>query len=56
MAEITTTLTESISQISTNLMSVLAQVVPLALAIVGAVMVVKFGINAFRSMKGSGKN
>ena len=50
MADIITALQTGITSINENLMSTLGTIVPLALVVVGAVMVVKFGVKAFKSL------
>lgn len=52
MESIMTSLTTAFTAISTNLMSVFGDIVPIALGIVGAVLVVNFGVKMFRRLTG----
>lgn len=49
---ITTSLGSALSDVSDNAMSVIASVLPYALAIVGAVLVVTIGIKVFKRIAG----
>lgn len=50
MADITTALTTALGTVSTNFLSALGDILPAALTIVGAVMVVTLGIRVFRKI------
>lgn len=50
MSTITTALTTALQSVSNNAMSVIADVLPYALTIVGAVMVVTIGIRVFKKV------
>ncbi len=50
MADMTTALTTSLTSISTSIMGVLGDVAPIGLSIVGAVMVLIFGIKIFKKI------
>lgn len=50
MADMTSAVTTSLTEVSANIMSVLGDVAPIALGIVGAVMVVTFGVKFFKKL------
>lgn len=50
MADLTTALTTALDNVSSNVMSVFGDVLPAALAIVGAVMVVTLGVRMFKKI------
>lgn len=50
MTDITTALTTALGTVSGNALSVIADVLPVALTIVGAVMVVTIGIRVFKKI------
>lgn len=52
MPELIASLTTGLTGIQTNLLSAFAVIVPVALGVVGAVMVVKFGVKTFKSLVG----
>lgn len=52
MEGIQTALTEAFTTVSTNCNTAIANVLPIALGVVGAVMVVTFGIKVFKKLTG----
>ncbi|MCM1104706.1 MAG: hypothetical protein NC409_11460 [Clostridium sp.] len=50
--QVATAVTDGLSSVATQLGSILVKVVPIALGIVGAVMVVTFGVRTFRRLTG----
>lgn len=52
MEGIQTALTEAFTTVSTNCNTAIANVLPIALSVVGAVMVVTFGIKVFKKLTG----
>lgn len=50
MEEITTAVTTALTTVQTNAMSIIGDVLPSALTIVGAVLVVTIGIKVFRKV------
>jgi hypothetical protein len=52
MVDVTTALQTGLTSIGTGMTGVISDVIPIALGIVGAVLVVKFGVKLFRSLTG----
>lgn len=50
--EVATAVTTELQSVATQLGNILVKVVPIALGIVGAVMVVTFGVRTFRRLTG----
>lgn len=53
MESLTTSLVTGLGTASTNIMSAIGQVVPVALTILGAIMVVRWAIKTFKTAGGS---
>lgn len=52
MAGITSAVTTALATVQTDALSLISSVLPYALAIIGAVIVVKIGLRVFRSVTG----
>lgn len=52
MESIQTALTEAFTSVATNCNTAIANVLPIALGVVGAVMVITFGIKVFKKLTG----
>lgn len=50
MADILTALTTALTDLSTNMIGVVASITPIALTVVGSVMAVTFGVGTFKSI------
>ena len=49
---ITTTMTNSFTEIGASIMSMIGKVLPIALPVIGAVMVIVFGVKIFKKVTG----